>query len=320
MKLPCAVTRDLLPLYAENMVEAETKEMIERHLAECPECRKKLSELDTDTGRPVDTAKPLRTLKREIAKRRLYVAVIAALCVFIGVCTYFFRSDSMIFVPWQEGLIEVVGVETIGPAEEESGDPASETGETAPAQTTPPAPGGYTGKALILNVSSFVNGFQEQLIEEEDGTTTVLIQAISTNPIPEHSSQSYNEHTYFPVPDRLIYGFGQPQKLLWGAPLNGGMEVLPRLALAFYLTAAAISAGVCGLAWLIFRKWKYSPVLRQLFFAPVSYALAHLLLKGTHTASFFMERDLTGILLLTAALYLLLSLAWQVFLRRKKEQ
>ena len=32
MKLPCAVTRDLLPLYAENMVEQETKVLIEEHL------------------------------------------------------------------------------------------------------------------------------------------------------------------------------------------------------------------------------------------------------------------------------------------------
>ena len=46
MKLPCAVTRDLLPLYAENMVEQETKVLIEEHLNECDDCKKKLSEMN----------------------------------------------------------------------------------------------------------------------------------------------------------------------------------------------------------------------------------------------------------------------------------
>ena len=45
MKLSCAVTRDLLPLYAENMVEQETKVLIEEHLNECDDCKKKLSEM-----------------------------------------------------------------------------------------------------------------------------------------------------------------------------------------------------------------------------------------------------------------------------------
>ena len=39
MKLPCAVIRDLLPLYAEDMVEPETTDLIGRHLADCPACR-----------------------------------------------------------------------------------------------------------------------------------------------------------------------------------------------------------------------------------------------------------------------------------------
>ena len=47
MKLPCAVTRDLLPLYAEELVEQETQALIEEHLTGCSACRAKLSELKT---------------------------------------------------------------------------------------------------------------------------------------------------------------------------------------------------------------------------------------------------------------------------------
>ena len=321
MKLPCAVTRDLLPLYAENMVEQETKDLIEQHLTECADCQKRLSEIETPAEPGVETAKPLQTLKREIRKRRWYAVFIAALCVFIGAFTYFFHVTSMKYVPWEDGLIEVARVETINPAEYYSDDGYTpENDEAVPAPTVAPASAIQSIEALILNVRSFINGFEEHVVVEDDGSTTILMQGISTKQSSDHQAHSYYELTYYPVPDRLIYGFEQPQKLLWGSPLNGGVEVLPRLALAYYLLIAAALAGLFGLAWAVFRKWKYGWVLRQLFFAPVSYILSHLLLKEMHTTSVFMERDVLSILLLAAALYALLTLAWQAFLQRRKEQ
>ena len=321
MRLPCAVTRDLLPLYAEKMVEQETKELIEQHLTDCQACREKFSELNTDTGAPVETVKPLQSLKKQIRKRRWYAAAIAALCVFIAVFTYFYHENDMRLVPWEDGLIEVARVETINSADEDSGDNHyPEANETESKQSAALTSGAYTGEALILNVSSFINGFQEHVFVDDDGTTTVIMQAISANQGSNHRAQGYYELTYYPIPDRLIYGFEQPQKLLWGTPMNGGTEILPRLALSYYLMIAAALAVLCCLAWAVFRKWKYSWILRQLFFAPSSYILSHLLLKGLRTASFFMERDIISILRLAMALYTLLSIVWQAFLLRKKEQ
>ena len=320
MKLPCAVIRDLLPLYAENMVEPDTKDLIGQHLTECPDCRKRFSEIETDPEPPVETIKPLQTLRKEIRKRRWYTAILAALCVFIAVFTYFFHATSMNYILWQDGLIEVVGVETINPGEYYSDDghlPIDD--EVAPVPTVVPASVEQSHEALILKVSSFINGFEEHVVVEDDGTTTVIMQAFSTNQGSNHQTQSYYESTYYPVPDRLIYGFEQPQKLLWGTPMDGGTEVLPRLALGYYLLIAAALAGLFGLLWGIFRKWDYSWILRQLFFAPVSYILSHLLLKGIRTTSHFMEHDFLSILLMALVVYALLSIAWQIFLNRKKE-
>ena len=320
MKLPCAVVRDLLPLYAEKLTEDETKKAVDEHLAGCEDCRRRLAEIETKVDSTVESAKPLAALKKEIRKRRWYAAMIAALLVFSGLYTYFYHTSSMKFVPWQEGLIEVARVENINPTEEDGGDgQLPEAGEAAPAPTAAPESAEYSGEALVLNVSSFINGFQEHVFVDDDGTTTVLIQGISTNPAAGHQVRSYYEFSYYPVPDRLIYGFEQPQELLWGAPMNGGTEILPRLALAYYLLFAAALAVICGLIWALFRKRPYSWIPRQLFFAPVSYILSHLLLKGIHTESVFMERDFLNILLLTVALYALLTLGWQVFLQRRKE-
>ncbi|MBR6030146.1 MAG: zf-HC2 domain-containing protein [Clostridia bacterium] len=307
MRLPCAVTRDLLPLYAEDMVEPETRELIDQHLADCPACRQKLSELDTVTGAPVETVQPLRSLKRQIRKRRWYAAAIAALCVFAAVFTYFCHENQMLPVLWEEGLIEIRGIETRPYGEVFEGDAASsESGDAAV-------------EVLILQADDRINGTHEAVFRDEDGSTTVLLQGWTSRG-GGSVAREYHEMVFCPVPDRLIYEAGGEQRLLWGEALNGGVEILPRLALGYYVIIAAALLPVSGLSWLLLRRSRRSWIARQAFFAPLAYLTAHMLIKGNRSASFFMERDLVSILLLTAALYALFTLAWQVFLQQKKEK
>lgn len=49
MRLPCEVVRDLLPLYAENMVSDKSRELTEEHLAECSSCRAELEAMNSQT-------------------------------------------------------------------------------------------------------------------------------------------------------------------------------------------------------------------------------------------------------------------------------
>ena len=275
--------------------------------------------IETAIESPVETAKPLQNLRKEIRKHRRYAALIAALCVFIGVYTHFFRVTGMRYVPWQDGLMEVARVETIAPGESFGGDEhAPEAMEAAPDPKAAPAADRHAAEALVLNVSSLINGFEEHTVVEDDGTATVIMQGGSIHQPSGPEPHSYYESTCYPVPDRLIYGFEEPQKILWGTPLNGGTQILPRLALAYYLMVAAALAGLSGSLWGIFRRWRNGWILRQLFFAPGSYVLSHLLLKGIKTTSFFMEHDLLSILFTALAVYALLSIAWQVFLLRRK--
>lgn len=41
----CNVIKDLLPLYVENMVSPESKELVEKHICECESCKKELESL-----------------------------------------------------------------------------------------------------------------------------------------------------------------------------------------------------------------------------------------------------------------------------------
>jgi anti-sigma factor RsiW len=60
MKLPCNVIRDLLPLYAEDMVSPESRALTEEHIAECAACRAALEAMGAktpDVQFRMDTAK-----------------------------------------------------------------------------------------------------------------------------------------------------------------------------------------------------------------------------------------------------------------------
>jgi len=217
---------------------------------------------------------------------------------------------------WEQGLVEVKGVETITPDER-----AGRQFQLLSGEDELPAPHEYAGEALVLHVNSRIVGTDSTTIIEEDGTRTVLLQGMGrrSQRLP-NTFEEYGEMFFYPVPDRVIYGYSTPQELLWGKALNGGVEVLPRLTLNYYLLIAAALTGLSGLLWMIFCQKRYSGVMRQLFLAPCTYLLAHLLLKGTETLTFFLVADFCCILLVAAALYALLSLGWQVWKQQQKEK
>ena len=316
MKVPCSVIRDLLPLYAEKMVEPETENLVVEHLADCSECQQKLFAMKEKAKPAIETTKPLLNLKKQIRRRRWRAVAIAALCVFIVLFTCFYHAGKMNLLPWKEGLMQVKGVETITPENRFGRTYHMLYGD----YNEKYAPENYTGEALIISTDSSVVGTMCTQSWDDDGTLTAVLQGIGRDSYSMNTGGTARELVLYPVPDRIIYGYGNSQELLWGEPLNGGTEVLPRLALAYYLLIAAALAAVSGLLWFIFRWKKAGIIMRQIFFATAAYIAAHLLLKGTKTTSYFMGRELYFILMIAIALYFLFTLAWQVWLQRRKER
>ena len=316
MKIPCSVIRDLLPLYAEKMVEPETENLVAEHLADCSDCREKLSAMKEKAEPAIETAKPLLNLKKQIRRRRWRAVAIAALCVFIILFTSFYHTSKLNMLPWKEGLIKVKGVEIVSPENR-----LGRTYHTLYERDTEEiVPEKYTGEALVFHTDNSIVGTMCTSFRDDDGTLTAVLQGIGRDSYSMNAGGAARELGLYPVPDRVIYDGGNSQELLWGEPLNGGTEVLPRLALAYYLLIAAALAAVSGLLWFIFRGKKAGKIMRQVFFAPIAYIAAHILLKGTATTSYFMGRELYFILMIAIALYFLFTLAWQVWLQRRKER
>ena len=78
MKTECSIVRDLLPLYAEDLVSAETAQYIREHLEGCAECQAELTRLreGTETAVPVpkstpsaDGAKPFKRIMRKMNRQ-----------------------------------------------------------------------------------------------------------------------------------------------------------------------------------------------------------------------------------------------------------
>ena len=288
MKLSCGVIADLLPLYAEGLTGGESTALVEEHLADCPDCRRKLGELKQPGMKTDDGAGALRAVKKDIRIRRLQTALLAALLVFLPLFALFAHSTDKAALPYEEGLVRVESTEN--------------------------------GR-LALSVDGRVSGIDSELCTEPGSSgSTLLLQAwISPRQNARGKGLERGSFTLSTVPDRVIYGFGEEQTLLYGEPMNGGVQVLPRLALASYLLIAAALAAISGLLWLLLRHRRAAVVPRGLFFAAIAYPIGHLLVKGTRTLSFFLPRDLAFILIAAAAVWGLLALG-RVFLKRKRAE
>lgn len=97
-KMPCAVARDLMPLYVENLTEDETTEMMREHIAECAACaqsfgmQKTKLEIEKKPQRP--DFKGVRFFKKSFLKRvALWMAIVIMGFIAVwGSCLYLFDN------------------------------------------------------------------------------------------------------------------------------------------------------------------------------------------------------------------------------------
>ena len=71
MKISCDVIKDILPLYAENMVSNDTKELVDSHICDCDRCKKELEVMSKRTALPMDTDDgSLVRVKKDLKKQK----------------------------------------------------------------------------------------------------------------------------------------------------------------------------------------------------------------------------------------------------------
>lgn len=282
MKLTCDVIRDLLPLYAEGLASADTAALVEEHLAACKGCQKALAELRKPVQIPMDTVgAPLRRIRNAMKRRRVWTALFSV-CLFLAAMAAAFgwltapeylpyTYENIALTHWQDDTLTVrLGTQVSGYSV------FSEPLET--------------GGGEVLRITAW-SSVWNRLTGGRDKRNIVL------NPDGERVDAAYYFAGYDPY-HHWLYGEGDETI---ATPPNRDLAALLIIALG-------LAAALLATAMALRRRKPWGGALRYAALLPVSYLLAHLLIKGTSVITYAFPRDILMILLMAAPILGVLAL------------
>lgn len=113
--LTCGVVRDLLPSYVEELLCEESRQAVDRHLADCPDCTGALSAMrgPEEQGIPEEQTADVDYLKK-VKKRNRWKIIAAAVCaVLVVVAAFLYQTfergtpvDPQMIGIWELSVIE----------------------------------------------------------------------------------------------------------------------------------------------------------------------------------------------------------------------
>jgi len=81
--IECAIIRDILPLYVDDVLSRESKSLISSHLETCESCRDEFTKMQSEIVKlPSNDGEEivaLKSIKRKLSKQKLIVAIIASM-------------------------------------------------------------------------------------------------------------------------------------------------------------------------------------------------------------------------------------------------
>ena len=105
----CEIIRDLLPLYCDDALSEVSKEEVEKHIAECSECRKEYEDMEKGDIRINSDQKniePMKKVKKKMRLTKILFGIILAFTVILGIayellCAHprLAKSDQITFIP-----------------------------------------------------------------------------------------------------------------------------------------------------------------------------------------------------------------------------
>ena len=306
MRNECNIIRDLLPLYAENMVSSDTAAFIEEHLKGCEACRKDYERTKgPQPTQEISHGAPLLKLSRKMKVKRIQTIALTAVFVIALFVSAFAVLDAPIYLPYSEGIVTA----------EQFGD-----------------------KGMLLTFDEEVTDFGYMVYDDPDGgdfyycdiqawtslwnkwfsqgkgTLSATVTTRNTKPIiavylPNDGSENVCIAKYDPNAENRIEKNVDYESTI----------VLPRLALGYYLILAVAVLVVFGIVWLLTRKKAEVRVwIERIGLYPVAYIISHCIVSGINWASYSLPRDFSLIIFISILLYSGLLLAHNIW-RLKRE-
>jgi hypothetical protein len=285
-KVNCNIIKDILPLYIDNVICEDTKELVEEHLLNCDECKKELSllKLNLKVSEVVITEKDdiafLKKIGLDIRKKRVFTGILSAVISAIVVILSFAYLTAPEYLPYTESFDIITANENNGSVT------LSFTGEYE----------FYQREQGVYDISLYHTVWNKLF-------NTTQKQVITVNPNGEQVKTIY-----------YVSNGGQEDKIIYGEnPFdNGGVVTLPRLFLNYYIVIATLITFVLTVLFVLFRKkQKIKTIIVAILLIPISYIVSHIMITGLNATSYSATRDFYLILLLVIPIYFMFYILYK---------
>lgn len=301
MRNECNIIRDLLPLYAENMVSSDTSDFVEEHLKNCESCRKEFERTkELQPTQEISDAAPLIKLSRKMKVKKIQTIALTAVFVIALFISAFAVLDAPIYLPYSDGIVTLEQLDD---------------------------------KGLLLTFDEEVTDFDCSVYEDPDGDNlyycdiqawtslwdrwfsqgkgklSTTVRAKNTDPIiavyvPNDGSENvcigkYDPNAEIRIDKNVVYE---------------NTTILPRLSLGYYLILAVAALVMLGIVWFLTRgKAELHIWAERIGLYPVSYIISHYIVSGINWTSYSMPRDFSLIVFISILLYSGLLLAHNIW-------
>lgn len=260
MDISCNIIKDLLPLYAEDMVSNDSRRMVDDHLCGCDACTKQLARMLKPEQVPAEIeSHGLDALRQSIEKRRWLLALLTfflTAATVVGIFVYFTRP---IYLTAEEAGIQII---------EEDDKLIFKFGEKVDCYTVEAET--FEGEE---NWTVTVTAYRRIWNVHYGNMLNALVNVVGED-YPFSVGHDVQRINYSNAPA------GEEDTLIWGEPLCVQSISLPRLVLGYYiLIAFGLGAVLLVLAWLI-RKHKGCVAFLCLSALFISFGISGLIITG----------------------------------------
>lgn len=296
MNKECNIVKDILPLYAEDMVSGDTRNFVEEHLEHCPECRSEFERIRKPVEFVTDiSAAPINNLKKKLFVRRVQTVLFTTALVFAIAACVFAIMTAPRFFPYSNSLVQVT--------EDQNGVLTITFDECVTGYGYTVSHDKETG-AEIYCINAWDTVWDKYITDR--GQQNMVITPASNADIRVYYVQNNGSW------DVLIYGLTMDA--------NAGTITLPRLILAQYFGMAVLASVMLITARFLFRKQEKVKIwINRIMPFPIAYIFAHMCVKGASFQSYSAQRDFS-VMILTAILFYCVILSGSCLYKAKQER
>lgn len=306
MRNECNIIRDLLPLYAENMVSPDTAAFVEEHLKGCEACQKEYEEIrEPQKAREMSGTAPLLKLSRKLKAKRIQTIALTAIFVAALLTSAFAVLDAPLYFPYSEGIV------TCEPLEDKGILLTFAEGVTDFHYTLYADPDG--GDFYHCDIEAWTS-LWDKWFSQGKGTLSATVTTQQTKPVltvyvPNDRSENVCIAKYDPTAENRIDQNVDDENSI----------ALPRLSLGYYLILAMAALAVLEIVWFLIRNEANARVwIERIALYPVAYIISHCIVSGINWASYSLPRDFCLIIFISILLYSGLLLAHNLWHLRRE--